>query len=73
MKNKKLQLINELLWEFDSYRTSIDDLQELHKRILVLKNSYPKEYVYYKILDFISIEIHFTIEELFENDEVVQL
>lgn len=68
MKNKKLHLINELLNEFDMARsrfnsqdalTMLDGLQE---RLGTIQSSHTKEDVFYKILDFISLEVNYAIE-----------
>ena len=68
MRNKKLHLINELLNEFDTARTTNDidrlvsGLDALNERIVNISHSYTKDHVFTSILDFISIEIHITIE-----------
>lgn len=68
MKNKKLHIINELLNEFDTGRTTndtnqlISDLDVLHSRVCNISEQYPKNDIFKSILDFIATEINFTIE-----------
>ena len=78
MKNKKLHLINELLNEFDTGRSTNDtnklliDLDVLHSRDSHISEQYSKDDIFKSKLDFISTEIYFTIETEIEKLQVVQ-
>ena len=68
MKNKKLHIINELLNDFDTGRTTNDtnqllsDLDALRLRVYNISEQYPKNDIFKSILDFIATEIYCTIE-----------
>jgi len=69
MKNKKLHIINELLNDFDTGRTTNDtnqllsDLDALRSRVYNISEQYPKNDIFKSILDFIATEIYCTIED----------
>jgi|GEM_PF-2409757 len=81
MKNKKLHLINELLNEFDTARSTndidklVNDCNALQERISHINSLYLKDDIFKSILDFISLEVNFTIESELEKlnaDKVAQ-
>lgn len=69
----KLHLINNLLNEFDTARSTNDidklvkDLNIVHAKIYSIIDTYKKSDAFKSILEFIAVEINFTIESELEK------